>query len=757
MELHSVLPSNAPALPPTPLPESAIPSRVLQERSGNRGNTYTDDSNVWKSSFPPVENFYSHNVGGDFFAEGIAAHLCDEKSEEQINHETAKLWRLLEQSEKYRKYRARQPKTKKEREQKWPDNLEHAFFRGLVRWAPMGRRKLMIEGEFRGRNELVADSIRKDTGIRRTRKQVSSHIQVLKSILSDMPRVLVHMSTEDLGRKTHRHSAGHPGHLRNRHGLKPSSYDHTTPPSMNPWQGYCPLPSSQMVGRSADHTYGLTNFAMFVQDASKRPVHYYTRLAENSRLEDLNVTDMGSWNQQYPELAFHGTEQLRDRQIIVCDTSIKIMTDKPPQDSELSVQFDVTSPHDLSAFEPLQSRTRFYDSGELADQIDVGAVKKETHCDCEYDAETGRVRMKFGSRFWVGRMSRFSRECRDSRMLDEKNARMRVDINVRRPLQCMTAVQDLYGVARSTGISMCFLTILWRFHQTRSTCELGTTNWRIARFPSPEQRWVKTEGIGTAKDIKGLMDSTSSPPGSVYSSLPLRFPNQPFSQHPHQLDLESLSTIALEGIGDYPHSATAPSMATDYLQTHSLPGLHHAQGTAVSQSQGFHSTNDIDFTSEHINLCLEPAIHLDAYENYGSRAPSLNPLNSIVSLEHSHTDNSFNDISLSVTTSTCYPTKPWPYPDLIEKLEGVAEQTHRSVFDHGTRFRDIARHSVLHDGQVANGMWKLQSSSHEDTAMADARIIEEPMSQEGTEEHGMGVVGLIDREQRTREGKYQPY
>jgi transcriptional enhancer factor len=60
---------------------------------------------------------------------------------------------------------------------------------GLVKYEPMGRRKLMLEGKkSRGRNELVAASIEKDTGISRCRKQVSSHIQVLKGKLKGEPQ-----------------------------------------------------------------------------------------------------------------------------------------------------------------------------------------------------------------------------------------------------------------------------------------------------------------------------------------------------------------------------------------------------------------------------------------------------------------------------------------------------------------------------------------------------------------------------------------
>jgi hypothetical protein len=51
----------------------------------------------------------------------------------------------------------------------------------------MGRKKYMLDGVLRGRNELIQDSIYRDTGISRDRKQVSSHLQVLKEKLKGLP------------------------------------------------------------------------------------------------------------------------------------------------------------------------------------------------------------------------------------------------------------------------------------------------------------------------------------------------------------------------------------------------------------------------------------------------------------------------------------------------------------------------------------------------------------------------------------------
>ncbi|GAA5833293.1 hypothetical protein JCM11251_005196 [Rhodosporidiobolus azoricus] len=67
----------------------------------------------------------------------------------------------------------------------WPKDVEDAFHTALRLLPRLGRKKLIINGKACGRNELIGDYILRITGKSRSRKQVSSHIQVLKNMRKD--------------------------------------------------------------------------------------------------------------------------------------------------------------------------------------------------------------------------------------------------------------------------------------------------------------------------------------------------------------------------------------------------------------------------------------------------------------------------------------------------------------------------------------------------------------------------------------------
>ncbi|KAI8977600.1 TEA/ATTS domain family-domain-containing protein [Mycotypha africana] len=95
-------------------------------------------------------------------------------------HHTSTVYNTMES---YANYTSEAPHATqvRDKEEVWPPDVEAAFVSALENLPKLGRRKVIVNGKPCGRNELISDYIFRKTGKVRTRKQVSSHIQVLKN------------------------------------------------------------------------------------------------------------------------------------------------------------------------------------------------------------------------------------------------------------------------------------------------------------------------------------------------------------------------------------------------------------------------------------------------------------------------------------------------------------------------------------------------------------------------------------------------
>ena len=160
--------------PPRVLPSIAPPlhdgdnvhhaSRVLQEHSGNRQQTDFGFSNDYEQKYPVsllTENIFTqhnqpqqlpvplpqqqqqvpqlfhpqpqHRHAWRFGYARSALRYPGPEDEARIRIEADRLFHRVRKSDAYAKYRHRQSKSDKNDDQKWPDHLEKAFFRGQSR------------------------------------------------------------------------------------------------------------------------------------------------------------------------------------------------------------------------------------------------------------------------------------------------------------------------------------------------------------------------------------------------------------------------------------------------------------------------------------------------------------------------------------------------------------------------------------------------------------------------------------------------
>lgn len=625
--------------------------------------------------------------------------------------------------------------------------------------------------------------------------------------------VLAYMSLPgDSKKRRGEHASSHAynsSHLRGRqHALRTDSvakYEHDTS-SPHPWPHLggsdLTLGAGSRSGSSSS-PFTVTEFAMTV-DGEHQPVHCFTRMHSNGRLDSLDVADFKSWHRQYPEFDFlqaqTETWARHDRKVLVCDASIKVMTEARPK-ANLTITFDLHSQVNLSGLASLECTTRFYDSGDIVSDSQLDPTKheqKEHRTSCEYHPDprgsSGQLRIAFGSPFWVMRLAKY------------QNLRHKDEKCVRDSLLRLTATQDIYGIMPGTGDAQCLLTILWRFQQTRNSAEVGSMKWRSVNFsrcqPAMEQTWCQEMEYKT-EDIEGgheeaLGDPVPVPEDiSLYheaSQLPLNFQDPHAdhsygipSQQEHPLPSLSLDILAsMQPDLDHVH-ASATTSATNFSRQSFA--LSHARDLMPSSA---HNNNDFDFDGGHITIsgAFEPAINLSAYDSFGivSQSAGLECLHALTSLEHDELAN----MGLAVgeygqlvavdasshmqdpTDLACYSTKPnWHHANLISHLENAAEQCHPYP-GHEDHEQSRQGHEVLHghdiyqqvsqeEGLVAqglhdahastnHGLWGihgLQSPFEGDTG-SGAAINEVDGGKEQAHGLGFGVLDLIERDQRSR-------
>ena len=114
----------------------------------------------------------------------VSGSIVDDRSESPVSH--------IKDTQAYAGYLSRQKKecNVADAASIWSPDVEEAFMEALKRIPHVGRRKITVQGKPCGRNELISEYIQRKTGKIRTRKQVSSHIQVLKHLLKDDPEFM---------------------------------------------------------------------------------------------------------------------------------------------------------------------------------------------------------------------------------------------------------------------------------------------------------------------------------------------------------------------------------------------------------------------------------------------------------------------------------------------------------------------------------------------------------------------------------------
>ncbi|KAL4942409.1 regulatory protein abaA [Aspergillus oleicola] len=452
-------------------------------------------------------------------------------------------------SQKYLEYRARPRRdTGKDGEPVWSDELEDAFQQALEANPPMGRRKWSERGKSYGRNELIAEYIYKLTGKRRTRKQVSSHLQVLDSFLKgdpDWERLVREQAADRSSTPTqpvgprwrasmdHIPSSHYSSHL--------TSYPEPAR-LMPPYSADLQLPQYSATTTQQDMNtnavHGLS-FDMWVSAPNKLDhiddaFHVYTRLQGDQRQASMPLEDVKNWRKSFPHLnaSFSDVNDPLNCEIILLETNLELMDDFPPIGSRLGIHLELDLANSLSGSMPMVNQmedwtcsTYIYEDGRRTMEAYHNLAKPHST----------KIKPPFESSWWAKTFTKLTQEKRE---VEDTGHHIAADERTRRYFHTLTAVQEIRASAPSSlrrmsypgsavGESKRMAIILWKFRQTRPN-EVGTTTWRkLLTLPDRALTNSPRPNTNTAIDL---------PPLSLESIL-MSKPTQNIYQPPQHHDI----------------------------------------------------------------------------------------------------------------------------------------------------------------------------------------------------------------------------
>lgn len=600
-----LLPQNQPALESV---GGAQVDRALQNTSGNI-QSYSDNiahhsdaagrddqlqQLVYKYPHPPAAPAHPAYAPSSFQQQRAQVKKLRRMNSVGPHSGGARRARSYLKSQKYLEYRARPRRdTGKDGEPVWSDELEDAFQQGknnslpglkyrgvytnnvlaLEANPPMGRRKWSERGKSYGRNELIAEYIYKVTGKRRTRKQVSSHLQVLDTFLKGDPdckffqwlqRVSIGLNQEELikepigERLVREQSSDRAGGTPQPPGPRwrspvPSSYRpqpyHDPLRAVQTYPGELRPPTHFTLGSNvheptnSNTVHGL-NFDMWVstpEHANQRDkaFHMYTRLqGEQHRpgAPPMPLESLLGWRTAFPHLASltSGIDGPLDCDIILLEVNLELMDDFPPSGSRLGIVLDLDFGHpaagDVSMVGQMENwvcSTYLYENGKSI---------LESHHHISKSSST-KVKSVFESSWWA---QRFIHLTQDKREDEHAGLHHAADERTRQYFRSLTAVQELRATpANSQRMSNQFhpngideskrmAILVWKFRQTRPN-EVGTTTWKKL-LPPPDRGVTNSPRTAAGIDLPPLsLDAIAMhrpAPSNVY---------QPPAPQPHEL------------------------------------------------------------------------------------------------------------------------------------------------------------------------------------------------------------------------------
>lgn len=246
-----------------------------------------------------------------------------------------------------------------------------------------------------------------------------------------------------------------------------------------------PAPS-EILPSSRGSSIRRINFEMYILGPELERLHLYTSLQSEKGSASKRLDDIPDWRLKFPLIASYYDRSSLNEEIILFDTSFKLMNSyppikmmgcQPPLRSKLGVDFDVVIDQG-SEYTDWECHSNFYEKGVLKESLGT-STSSESLLSGE-----AKVVVLHPSQWWVGLFTDIIKERLKIEQEGDIDAIQKNAERARCQIQDITAVQEIWATPKAGGAQRQRMAIfLWNFRQCRDH-EAPTTTWRKVIAPA---------------------------------------------------------------------------------------------------------------------------------------------------------------------------------------------------------------------------------------------------------------------------------